>query len=167
MTLSEVLSLFDRLPDGSAVLKKTSGGTGTINGGDGTGKFILGVLSLNGIYQRFIPANTGTTALTSTSFPTLGSYTTLGSTQIPFACTIKNLYVTSVANASDGTDKVSVYKNGVITTLSCVVANSQRTGSDTTHTVTVNAGDYLSLSLVYDGAGNFNDWQANFELDPS
>jgi hypothetical protein len=63
------------------------------------------------------------------------------------AGTIKNLYVKSSAASGAGTNIIiTVYKNGVATTLTTTLANAT-SGTDLTHTVTVAAGDEIGIVI--------------------
>lgn len=67
----------------------------------------------------------------------------------PTGGTISNLYV--VADVAPGATKsyaIALVKNGVGSTLSATVSGTNTTGNDTTHTITVAAGDTLSISAT-------------------
>lgn len=69
---------------------------------------------------------------------------------IPTAGTIKNLYVAMDANPGGGICdyKFTLYQNGSATALTCTIAGTNTTGNDTTHSVSVAAGDYVYLAIV-------------------
>ena len=72
---------------------------------------------------------------------------------VPFSGTISALYVRS--GATMGTDIFTVYKNGVATTLTVTFASQTNTViSDTTHSVSVTAGDTLSIVRVSNSGTN-------------
>lgn len=85
---------------------------------------------------------------------------------VPFAGTLKNLYVERTA-AGGGTpdSNWTVYKGGLATTLT-VAVTSELSGNDTTHTVSVVAGDRISLNIGQQGSGTIK-YMWGFELDPS
>lgn len=66
---------------------------------------------------------------------------------IPTAGKIKNLYVALIADPGDSGDgyKFTLRKNGGNTTLTCTITDPNTTGSDTTHEVSVAAGDLVTL----------------------
>jgi hypothetical protein len=97
---------------------------------------------------------TVTTTLTY-SQPLYGvTSTTITGVQLPMpqAGTASNLYVTqAVANAGGVTTTFTLYKNGSATALTGTITNGSGTGAiavDTTHTVTFNQGDLLTLGYV-------------------
>jgi len=116
-------------------------------------------------YDKYIPIAAGFMNLGNSLFPGVGSFVANGGSRMPFAGTVKNLYVSSVAVASDGTDLIKIYVNGVASTLAVTVANLAKTGSDLTHSVAFNVGDYLSYAYI--GGYNFTDLQVVVEIDPS
>lgn len=70
------------------------------------------------------------------------------------AGTVDQLYVAPVA-APGGSDTFTytLYKNGVATTVTCVVTGSTVAAHDTTHSVTFVAGDVLSILVVVSATG--------------
>ena len=66
------------------------------------------------------------------------------------AGTLANLKVFSTANVTGGSGKdvLTVYDNGSATALTCTIAGSAATCSDSTHSVTVAAGDVLTFQYV-------------------
>lgn len=73
---------------------------------------------------------------------------------IPFSGTLKNLYVRITANTLDsGSVTYTVMKNGASTSITCTTP-SGGVGilSDTTNTVSVTAGDRISIKIVCTGA---------------
>ncbi len=70
-------------------------------------------------------------------------------TLVPRVGTIKNLYVIlSVAPGAGKTNTYTIYKNGVATSLVAAVSNSATAGNDTAHTVSVAAGDEVSINVA-------------------
>jgi hypothetical protein len=82
-------------------------------------------------------------------------------TYIPMAGTLKNLYVFS----DSGTITWVIYKNQSATTLTCTTNSGVDggLGSDTTNTVSVSAGDYISIRA----STNATNSTASVEFDPS
>jgi hypothetical protein len=75
-----------------------------------------------------------------------------------FATTLNNL------NAAMGT--VSVYVNGVPNVIACTVAASQMECSDTTHSITVNEGDLVTIGMTMattssTNSGGLGPWRAS------
>lgn len=66
----------------------------------------------------------------------------------PVAGVMAALYVQGFQLINGGTYTFTLRKNGVDTALTCVMADGAQTASDITHTVTVAAGDALSVSVV-------------------
>lgn len=76
--------------------------------------------------------------------------------------TIKNLYVKiSAALASGKTGTVTVYKNGVATTLQAVLSVGPVDFNDTTHSFTVVAGDEVGIQVTTTGNVKFS-WAVTF-----
>lgn len=72
---------------------------------------------------------------------------------MPFACTLKNMYV--VAETAPGAGQNNVYtlfKNGVGQTLAATMADTASTASDTSNSVTFVAGDTVTVRLVLSGS---------------
>lgn len=70
---------------------------------------------------------------------------------MPFACTIKNLYVrTSTAQSGTGNMVITIRKNGAATALTLTIAAGAAAGTftDLVNSFTVVAGDLLSIELV-------------------
>lgn len=77
---------------------------------------------------------------TVTSTP--GNYETV----IPFTATLKNLYVYFTVGPGTGNSRTfTVYKNGSSTSLAVTVSGSSISGSDTSNTVSLSAGDRIYL----------------------
>lgn len=75
---------------------------------------------------------------------------------LPFACVLSNAYIgTATAPGAGHTAVMTIYKNGSSTSLTATLSNTSTTASDTTHTVTCAAGDYIAAQIVMGaGAGN-------------
>lgn len=69
------------------------------------------------------------------------------STAVPIAGTIKNLYVNRYSSAPSSGQSCSytLMVNGVASALTLTISDTATTGSDTTHSVSVNAGDLISI----------------------
>jgi len=130
-----------------------------------SGVFSISTISALGNWQRFLPLDGGFMIYNNNLFPPLNSYSNAFATNFPFAGSITKITVQSIQNASDGTDVISVYKNGLITSCAVLIANGQRSGSDLLHPVSFVA-DTDFLSVVYNGNGNFNDWRIITEITP-
>ncbi len=87
-----------------------------------------------------------------------GTNVAVNGTFVSRAGTVANLYVTELHNISTAVDTYTVYKNGSATALTVAITGSGSTtvpvnGSDTTHSFSVAAGDYISLQFNPDAAG--------------
>jgi hypothetical protein len=58
------------------------------------------------------------------------------------------VFSTAVAVGGASVDVATVYKNGSSTAITCTIAAAAKSCSDTTHSITVNAGDYLTFQFV-------------------
>ena len=68
---------------------------------------------------------------------------------IPTAGTLKNLYVElSIAPGDTKSRAFTVYKNGVATSLTCTVSDTNTTANDLSNTVSVSAGDDVEFSFA-------------------
>lgn len=66
---------------------------------------------------------------------------------IPFACTLSNMHVTLSGTPGSGKSyALTVRKNAADTALTCTVADTATTASDTTHSVAFAAGDLITIS---------------------
>ncbi len=88
-------------------------------------------------------------------------------TIIPFSGTIRNLYIRSGATMSSTSTVYTVRKNGVDTaiTISFASSDTNTTKSDTTHSFTVVAGDYITIGETSTGTGNPICNAISIELD--
>lgn len=97
---------------------------------------------------------TGTVASAQTEYLTFGACSgataATGRWIVSTAGTLQNLQVFSSAAVVGGAsvDVLTVYKNGSATALTCTIAAAGTTCADTTHTVTVAAGDALTFQFV-------------------
>lgn len=84
---------------------------------------------------------------------------------VPFACTAKNLSL-RINNTTSATVVVTVYQNGSPTSI-VATATSTDTGTfqDTTHSVSLSAGDRISFLVVNNRAATFNG-RITLELNP-
>jgi hypothetical protein len=87
----------------------------------------------------------------------------------PKAGKISSLYCKGTSNAAGGAVRIAVRVNGSTSALTCDVAVSGSAASDATHTVTVAAGD--TLSVVASGLSGYTSGLANltaaFAFTPS
>src|SRR5690349_2952735 len=112
------------------------------NGGAGLGKNKF--YTLSGISPTVPPATTGLDI----------------EVLVPFAGTLRNLYLRSDVVAAGAGEIFTVYINGAASTLTATIAAAAQTGSDTTHFPTVAAGDRISLFYENGSDGNigFAGW---------
>jgi hypothetical protein len=85
------------------------------------------------------------------------------SNQIMSAGTLKNWHIAAMGNITTNTDTLTVWKNGIATSLRTVL-NGTGTASDTTHTVVFATGDRVAIQ-VSDGSTN-SRYKWAFEFDP-
>lgn len=171
MTLSEILGLFQKDSNGNTVLKISAGGTGNTAGGDGAGggsakQIVSGsagtVSSGNtGYYNPFTVNAVPSNADMSDSSQLIYNEATL----ISSACTIKNLRVKTRANGTGESVTITLMKNGSPTTLTVTVSNDDETGADTTHEISVSAGDMISLKVVLSAGASRNPlWSLEIDV---
>lgn len=80
-----------------------------------------------------------------------GGLATTGAIQIamPRGGTLKNLYIVHNTTAGNGNNIVyTVRVNGVTQTLAVTLASTSSSGSDTTHSITVAAGDLVDIQIT-------------------
>jgi len=87
----------------------------------------------------------------------------------PTGGTISNLYV--VSETAPGTSKsyaIALVQNGSITALSATVTGSSgKTGNDTSHSITVAAGDTLSIAATPTGTPTVGRYSWGFQFTPT
>jgi hypothetical protein len=116
--------------------------------------------------QTLAAGATGTLALFATGFLTTG-----GNVPVPLAGTLKNFYVRIPgAQPASGSLVFTVYKNNSATSMlaTCAAGGTGITISDTTHTVTVAAGDLVYVSVKNNATGisaQVGVFDLAFELD--
>lgn len=100
----------------------------------------------------------GNLSTTTTQYTGIGGQQGLNATEarrrnvIPTGGTIKNLYVKLSTAPGAGTSRTfTLYKNGSATALTCTVSDAATTANDTTHSVSVAAGDEVSLESTLTG----------------
>ncbi len=69
---------------------------------------------------------------------------------VPYDCIVSQLYVDN-SGSSAGTVTYTVMKNSVATSLTCAATFPSRDAQDTTHAVSFNKGDFLSVRVVTTG----------------
>lgn len=89
----------------------------------------------------------------------------LGATVISTATTLRNLYVQTQDPGAGQTTDITVYKNGVATTLTVSVAAGRLTGADTTHSVACVAGDVIGYVPSLSGSSASTTFNASVEAD--
>ena len=115
-----------------------SGGTGVSILGFGTNSIGAGATNYSGLAGGY---NTNSTAEGRSLTPS------------PINCTAQKLYVIDSATPSSSTLTITLRVNAADTTLTCSIATGGATTcNDTSHTVSVVAGDGLSIKYV-NGAG--------------
>jgi hypothetical protein len=85
---------------------------------------------------------------------------------MPFACTVRNLYVNSGGSPGAGESYVfTARKNGSNTALSATISDGSTAANDVTDSFTVAAGDYVTISLTCSAAaGSVGGLSASVEL---
>jgi hypothetical protein len=84
---------------------------------------------------------------------------------MPTAGTFSNLYAAVNAAPGVGTSRIfTLYKNGVAQTITATISGTATTANDTTHTVSVVAGDTVSMNVNFTGvpASAFPQWGLSF-----
>lgn len=71
---------------------------------------------------------------------------------IPTGGTLKSLYVALSTAMTGGSMVITVYQNGAPTGLTVTIASGASSGNDTTHTLTIAAGDTISYEMVNNGS---------------
>lgn len=85
----------------------------------------------------------------------------------PCAGTISDFYVNFSVAPGAGNYVLTLRKNGVDTTVVCTVTNPATSASDTTHSFTVAAGDYITIKSVDTGAAANPNCGFGFKFIPS
>lgn len=108
---------------------------------------------------------TGTSVYLSPNGGTASTTESSASVPIPRSGTLKNLYVKCVTNSlGTGSLVITVYKNGVATALSTSMGVGVTSNADTTNTVSITAGDTISVNLNNTGTGTISIPKCGFEL---
>lgn len=84
---------------------------------------------------------------------------------ITTGCTAKKLYVTTQAPGTGEITNVTLFVNGVATTLEVNVNDLELSGADITHTVTLNPADVIYFRLHRTGGSLSTVVNISFELD--
>lgn len=174
MTLSELLQLFEKNAQGATVLKISAGGTGNTAGGDGAGgsakTFFANSNSTTVVAStsRFVSINGNRNTLTSQDPTGLATGAMEYAVVMPMAGSFKNLYAVANLQPSTGqTFTIALVVNESVTTLSAEITDAGYTGSDTTHSVSVNAGDYVALKITVSAGDSSFNGTYSLEFDPS
>lgn len=99
--------------------------------------------------------------------PGSGDGSTSVELQVPVtrAGVLRNLYVKcQTAPGSGHTDVITVRKNGVNTTLTATVADAATTANDTSHTVSVVAGDLISVQIAQGSSSVGANYECAFDF---
>lgn len=84
---------------------------------------------------------------------------------MPFSATLKNFYVTlDVAPGAGNSWTLTIRKNQASTALTITISGSDDTGNDTTHTVSVAAGDKISILITATGSPSPSGAQWGFQV---
>ncbi len=131
--------------DGAAGPTGADGATGPAGADGATGPtgliamFIgrsLDTLSNDGTNDYLVPSGAANKATSSAD----------ANMKISETCTAKNLYITLSADPSGIDDRVfTLLQNDSLTTLTCMIASGSTSCADTTHTVSISAGDLVSI----------------------
>ena len=121
--------------------------------GDSLSAFLLAIPRATRTAFTFGNSSSGTCAGTATYYlsPVFGDSASGVSEYkqpAPFAGIIRDLYVIENTPHTTNTVTYTVRVNGVATAITCATASTVGTGSDTTHSATVVAGDYISVSMT-------------------
>ncbi len=131
------------MPNGSLTDNGDGSFTYAASGGTGLG-MIAGApqasVSTNTYYS--LPFNFGSGSTSESGF--VVTY------RVPAAGVLRNLYVKSENSPTNNTT-ATVRINGSDSALTCTITGGTNTGSDTSHTVSVSAGDYITFKLVGGG----------------
>lgn len=126
------------------------------------------------VVKQMIGGNsTNTLAAGATAFIGIGSVFTVSEQNaqipVPFAATLRNLFVRSAGTAGVGeTYTYTLQVNTVATALTAQIAGgSATTASDTTHSVTVAAGDLIDIKIVTSGGASVTTHNWSMEIDPT
>ncbi len=87
----------------------------------------------------------------ATNFANVGQFTTAPNAEVDVPVptgTLKNLDVKTSAVTGGGTIVITAFKNGAATALTCTVAVTATTCSDTSDSVAYSAGDTMSFRVV-------------------
>ena len=132
---------------------EVSGGDVKVSGG---GKFVgdgSGLTSLpaqNGLGTLILINAAGSNGLSLPRYLSPGNIRVVesGSSMLmPAACTIRNLYVSWNASPAGSTTGFWFMKNGITTLMQCAIANGGSSCSDTFNTVSLAAGDTISVQV--------------------
>lgn len=136
------------LPSGDILDCKRTGAAGT------SGQWILvGSGTMGGAGRAISNFCTGTVGSGETEYivgaACSGATTETARILVTTAATLANFYVAGSANVvSMGSDAVTVRVNGADTAVTCTIAAGAKTCNDTTHSVSVAVGDYVTFKLV-------------------
>lgn len=107
----------------------------------GADEIVMGALTLGAVTAaRYLAPGVGLLSASSTEIQL----------PVPRPGTMRNLRINCIAGVGPGNVTVTVRKNGVATTLTVTMLNTATSGSDTTHSFTVAAGDLISVQVTKD-----------------
>ena len=153
-----------------SIFLRSDGGPGTVVYYKESGTGSTGWIGIGGAPIVFGTGDTGTSGAAGYLAP--GWIAALSATELQMTLTrpgtLRSLYIAvAVAGTGAATNTYTVRKNGVDTTITTTIANtSAGAASDVTHSVTVVAGDLLSVSCAKSGgvAAGQSDVTATVEL---
>lgn len=118
--------------------------------------------------QNVASPTTGTNWQPAQNRALISSTNVLANQIVPTAGVLKNLFVNyrSAPGASNSL-AVTLYVNGVASTLTTTVSGTATQSSDTTHSVSVNAGDKIALQLVATGTPVSTTVSFGMSFDPT
>lgn len=125
--------------------------------------------SLFGVIGSNIAAPTsGTNYMSPQNRNLIASTDALGQMIMPTAGVFSNLYLNSRAAPGAGTSwTVTMMLNGAAQTLSAAIADAATANNDTAHSITVAAGDTVSLKIVVAGTPGATNLSYAMSFDPT
>lgn len=75
---------------------------------------------------------------------------------MPSHAVLSHLHFATIANTLGGVVTTSVYVNGAPTMISCAITAPDLVCSDTTHSITVNEGDLVTIAITLTSISNLN-----------
>ncbi len=124
---------------------------------------LFGVLGIN-----VGAPSSGTNYMAPQGRPLISATDAIGSIIVPTGGVLKNLYLKSRVAPGAGTSwAVTLMLNGASQSLTATIADVATTANDTTNTVTVAAGDLISLQIVATGSPTSTSLSYGMSFDPT